>query len=169
MRGLAPQLKNKLENPDTVCVYKTSGMKIAHLIPRLADYVSNDTEAVILHLGTNDIGGPSNNAIQSMNELAKKMKALENTHFYLSEIPPRSQNKYNTPIHRMNCHIRELCSNLSNVDYIPTPITKQHLNRGGIHINEEGQQKLTSAMAEVLNNHAVNGQSFHIPTIITRT
>ena len=54
-------------------------------------------------------------------------------------------------------------------DYLPTPITKIHLYRGGIHLNEEGQQKLTSAMAEVLNNHAANGQCFPIRTIITQT
>ena len=44
-----------------------------------------------------------------------------------------------------------------------------HLYRGGIHLNEEGQQLLTSAMAEVLNNHSINGQCFPIKTIITRT
>ena len=38
-----------------------------------------------------------------------------------------------------------------------------------IHLNEEGQQKLTSAMAEVLNNHSVNGQCFPVRAIITRT
>ena len=38
MRGLAKQLKPKLDNPDAVCVYKTSGMRIGHLIPRLKGY-----------------------------------------------------------------------------------------------------------------------------------
>ena len=52
---------------------------------------------------------------------------------------------------------------------IPTPVTKQHLSRDGIHLNDKGQQKLTAAIAEVFNNHRVNGPSFHIPTIITRT
>ena len=66
-------------------------------------------------------------------------------------------------------HIRDICSKLKNVDYMPTPVTKQHLSRGGIHLNDKGQQKLTAVMAEVFNNHAVTGQSFHIPTIITRT
>ena len=66
-------------------------------------------------------------------------------------------------------HIRDICSKLKNVDYMPTPVTKQHLSRGGIHLNDKGQQKLTAAMADVFNNHAVTGQSFHIPTIITRT
>ena len=56
MRGLATQLKLKLTNPESVCVYKTSGMKIAHLTTRLPGYVNEDTEAVIIHLGTNDIG-----------------------------------------------------------------------------------------------------------------
>ena len=52
---------------------------------------------------------------------------------------------------------------------MPTPVTKQHLSRGGKHLNDKGQQKLTAAMAEVFNNHAATGQSFHILTIITRT
>ena len=39
---------------------------------------------------------------------------------------------------------------IENVDYMPTPVTKQHLSRGGIHLNDKGQQKLTAAMAEVL-------------------
>ena len=56
MRGLATQLKSKLQNPETVCVYKTSGMKIANLTTRLPGYFNKDTEAVIIHLGTNDIG-----------------------------------------------------------------------------------------------------------------
>ena len=52
MRGLAKQLKPKLDNPDAVCVYKTSGMRIGHLIPRLKGYICKDTDAVVLHLGT---------------------------------------------------------------------------------------------------------------------
>ena len=144
-------------------------MKIAHLTTRLPGYVNEDTEAVIIHLGTNDIGDQANKAMQDINELTKQMTALHNTDFYFSEIPPRSQNKYNTLIHRVNSHIRDICPKLKNVDYMPTPVTKQHLSRGGIHLNDKGQQKLTAAMAEVFNNHAATSQFFHIPTIITRT
>ena len=107
-------------------------MKIAHLTTRLPGYVNEDTEAVIIHLGTNDIGDQANKAMQDINELTKQMTALHNTHFYFSEIPPRSQNKYNTLIHRVNSHIRDICSKLKNVDYMPTLVTKQHLSRGGI-------------------------------------
>ena len=42
---------------------------------------------------------------------------------------------------------------------MPTPITKQHLSRGGIHLNDQGQQKLTAAMAEVFNNHTYSNRS----------
>ena len=140
---------------------KTSGMKVAHLTTRLPGYVNEDTEAVIIHLGTNDIGDQANKAMQDINELTKQMTALHNAHFYFSEIPPRSQNKYNTLIHRVNSHTRDICSKLKNVDYMPTPVTNQHLSRGGIHLNDKGQQKLTAAMAEVFNNHAATGQSFH--------
>ena len=97
------------------------------------------------------------------------MKGFQNTHFYVAEIPPTKQNKYNAHIHHINCHIGEICAKLSNANYLPTPLKKQHLYRGGIHLNEEGQQILTSAMAEVLNNHSINGQCFPIKTIITRT
>ena len=131
IRGLATQLKSKLTNPESVGVYRTSGMKIAHLTTRLPGHVNDDTEAVIIHLGTNDIGDQANKAIQDIDELTKQMTALHNTHFYFSEIPPRSQNKYNTLIHRVNSHIRDTCSKLKNVDYMPTPVTKQHLSRGG--------------------------------------
>ena len=116
MRGLATQLQSKLTNPESVCVYKTSGMKIAHLTTRLPGYVNEDTKAVIIHLGTNDIGDQANKAIQDINELTKQMTALHNTHFHSSEIPPRNQNKYNTLIHRVNSNIRETSSKLKNVD-----------------------------------------------------
>ena len=49
--AVATQLKSKLTNPESVCVYKTSGMKIAHLTTRLPGYVNEDIEAVIIHLG----------------------------------------------------------------------------------------------------------------------
>ena len=67
MRGLATQLKSKLTNQESVCghVYKTSGMKIAHLTTRLPGYGNEDTEAVIMHLGTNDTGDHANKAIQT--------------------------------------------------------------------------------------------------------
>ena len=71
MRGLATQLKAKLTNPESVCVYKTSGMKIAHLTTRLPGYVNEDTEAVIIHLGTNDIGDQANKAMQDISLLNK--------------------------------------------------------------------------------------------------
>ena len=79
MRGLAIQLKSKLTNPESVCVYNTSGMKIAHLTTRLPGYVNEDTEAVIIHLGTNDIGDQGNKAIQDINKLTKLITALHNT------------------------------------------------------------------------------------------
>ena len=71
MRGLATQLKSKETNPESVCVYQTSGMKIAHLTTRQPGYVNEDTEAVIIHLGTNDIGGQASKAIRDNNELTK--------------------------------------------------------------------------------------------------
>ena len=169
MRGLAKQLKPKLYNPDAVCVYETSGMKIKHLIPRLKGYICEDTDAAVLHPGTNDISGSLNKVKEDINRLADKMKVFQNTHFYVAEISPRKQNKYNAHIHHINCPIREICAKLSNADYLPTPMKKQHLNRGGIHLNEEGQQILTSAMAEVFNNQPINGQCFPIQTIITQT
>ena len=133
------------------------------------DYICEDTDAVVLHLGTNDISGSLNKVEEDITRLADKMKGFQNTHFYLAEIPPTKQNKYNAHIHHINCHIGEICAKLSNADYLPTPVKKQHLYRGGIHLNEEGQQILTSAMAEILNNHSINGQCFPIKTIITRT
>ena len=169
MRGLAKQLKLKLDNPDAVCVYKTSGMRIGHLIPRLKEYICEDTDAVVLHLGTNDISGPINKIKEDINKLAEKIEGLKNTHFHVAEIPPRSQKKYNAQIHDINCHIRERCVKLFNADYLPTPINKTYLYRSGVHLNEEGQHKLTSTIAEVLNNHSANGQCFPIRTIITRT
>ena len=140
-------------------------MLTLYLIPRLKGYICEDTDAVVLYLGTNDISG----SLNKVNRLADKMKGFQNTHFHVAEIPLRKQNKYNAHIYHINCHIREICAKLSNADYLPTPVKKQHLYRGGIHLNEEGQQILTSAMAEVLNNHPINGQCFPIKTIITRT
>ena len=169
MRGLAKQLK-QLDNRDAVCAYKTSGMRIEHLIPWLKGYICEDTDVVVLHLCMNDISGSVNKVKEDINRLADKIKGFQNTHFYVAEIPPppRKQNKYNAHIHHINCYIREICAKLSNADYLPTPV-KKHLCCGGIHLYEEGQPKLTSVMAEVLNNHSINGQCFPIKTIITRT
>ena len=70
----------------------------------------------------------------------------------------------------MNSHIRDICSKLKkNVYYMHAPVTKQHMSRGGIHLNDKGQQNLTAAMSGVFKNHTVTGQSFYIPTIIKRT
>ena len=68
-------------------------MKIAHLTTRLPGYVNEDTEAVIIHLRTNDIGDQANKAMQDINELTKQMTALHNTHFYFLEIPPQKPKK----------------------------------------------------------------------------
>ena len=65
------QLKSKLTSPESVCVNKTSGMQIAHLTTRRPGYVNEDTEAVIIHLGTNDIGDQANKEMQDINELTK--------------------------------------------------------------------------------------------------
>ena len=77
MRGLAKQLKPKLDNPaDAVCVYKTSGMKIGHLIPRLKGYICEDTDAVVLHLSTNDISGPINKIKEDINKLGARRNIM---------------------------------------------------------------------------------------------
>ena len=46
----------------------TSGMRIGHLIPRLKGYMCEDTDAVVLHLGTNDISGPINKVKEDINK-----------------------------------------------------------------------------------------------------
>ena len=144
-------------------------MKITHLTTQLPGFVNRDTKAVIIHLRTNDIGSQANKAIQEINKFTQKMKIPHNAHFYLSEIYPGNQDQYNTSISHVNSHIRDICSKLKNVDYMPTPVTKQHLSRGGIHLNDKVHQKLTVTMAEVFNNYTVTGQSVHIPTSITGT
>ena len=91
MRGLTTQLKSKLTNPGSVCVYKTSGMKIAHLTTRLPGYVNEDTEAVIIHLGTNYIGDQANKAMQDINELTKQM-TIYTIHTSISrKFPPEAK------------------------------------------------------------------------------
>ena len=134
------------------------------MIPRLKGYICEDTDAAVLHLGTNDISGSVNKVKEDINRLADKMKGFQNTH---SPPPPPPQNKY-AHIHHNNCHIREICAKLSNADYLPTPVKNLYRE---IHLNEEAHQILTSAMAEVLNNHFINGQGqfFPIKTVITRT
>ena len=138
-------------------------MKITHLTTQLPGFVNKDTKAVIIHLRTNDIGSQANKAIQDINKFTQKMKILHNAHFYLSEMHPRNQDLYNTLISHVNSHIRDICSKLKNVDYMPTPVTKQHLSRGGIHLNDKGQQKLTVTMAEVFNNYTVTGHGCSYP------
>ena len=119
----------------------------------LKGYICEDTDAVVLHLGTNDISGPINKVKEDINKLTEKTKGIKNTHFYVAEIPPRIQKKYNAHIHDINCHIREICAKLFDAEYLPTPINETHLYRGGIHLNKKRQQKLTSAIAEVLNSN----------------
>ena len=81
MRGLAKQFKPKLDNPDAVCVYKTSGMGIEHFIPRFKRYICEDTDAVVLLLGTNDISGSLNKVKEDINRLADKMKGFQKNTF----------------------------------------------------------------------------------------
>ena len=106
MRGLAKQLKPKLDYPDAVCVYKTSGMRIGHLILRLKGYICEDTDAVVLHLGTNAISGPINRVKEDIDKLAEKIEGFKNTHFYVAEIPPRSPKKYNAHIAQIATYVK---------------------------------------------------------------
>ena len=62
-------------------------MRIGHLIPRLKGYICEDTDAVVLHLGTNNI---IYKVKEDINKLAEKIEGFKNTHFYVAEIPPRS-------------------------------------------------------------------------------
>ena len=96
MRGLAKQLKPKLDNPDAVCVYKTSGMRIEHLMPRLEGYICKDINAVVLYLGTNDISGSVNKVKKDINKMADTIKGFQYrpTHFYVTvPLPPQKKLK----------------------------------------------------------------------------
>ena len=97
-------------------------MRIEHLIPRLKGYICEDTDAAVLHLGTNDISGSVNKVKEDINRLPDKMKGFQNTHFYVAEIPPRKQKKYNAHIHHINCHIREIyVQNCPTLTICPLP------------------------------------------------
>ena len=45
--------------------------------------IHNINKAVIIHRGTNDIGGQANKAIQDINELTQKMKTLHKTRLFV--------------------------------------------------------------------------------------
>ena len=90
------------------------------------------------------------------------MKGFQNTHFYVAEIPPppRKQNKYNAHIHHINCHIRQICANLSNADYLPTPVKKQHLYRGVINNDQVSKIRVLSWNINVLGNKMTDPDLF---------
>ena len=67
-------------------------MRIENLIPRLKGYICEDTDAVVLHLGTNDISGSVNKVKEDITRLADEgMKGFQNTHFHVAQIPPENR------------------------------------------------------------------------------
>ena len=90
-------------NNDNYDNANVTGMRIEHLIPRIKGYICEDTDVVVLHLGTNDISGSVNKVKEDNNRLSDNIKRFQNTHFYVAEIHPEVRtNKCSHSPHKLS-------------------------------------------------------------------
>ena len=164
-------------------VYFRSGAKVEDLCEAHHEYVSQKTQACVIHFGTNNLKQTSVSVTEVLDlyrdVLAAAREESPECEIFISTVIPRSINKWDNDAHVMaqkigelndniskfNKLLRSLCTSESHLHFVShdeffsvdNSVQTQLLARDGLHLSKSG----VSVVAKTLLNHL---EAFQFPT-----
>lgn len=98
-------------------------------------------QRVVLHIGTNDLKAKAPHQVaDAIVDLARQVENTSDAEVVISELVCRGD-KYNDAVKEVNKRLKKFCNQNQWVLIQHTNITDKGLNRGGLHLNAEGNKR----------------------------
>ena len=140
--------QTRMSSNNDINVRLQRGLKVQRLFDILDEEIQHNPEEVIVHVGVNNIEN------DNVEELIENFNEISNVHadrfkITFSGIIRRSDKpELNTKIDMLNAELKSLSLNKGR-DFIDNNNVKfGHLNRGGLHVNQNGQKRLAMNFME---------------------
>ena len=114
-------------------------------------------QQIILHVGTNDLRDHSPTVVaENIVDLARQIEMESNTEVILSELVSRSDNVPNDAVKAVNKRLSKYCNQNDWRMIKHQNIDRNCLNRGGLHLNEKGNNILFRNFVNALDNSSTH-------------
>ena len=98
-------------------------------------------QRVVLHIGTNDLKAKAPHQVaDAIVDLARQVENTSDAEVVISELVCRGD-KYYDAVKEVNKRLKKFCNQNQWVLIQHTNITDKGLNRGGLHLNAEGNKR----------------------------
>ena len=118
-----------------------------YLKPALA----KDPRRVILHVGTKDLKSNLNQIADSIVDLARMIESESEADVIISEVITRSDKTTEDHIRTVNKLLSRYCNQNGWQLLRHNNISKDHLNDGGLHLNDQGVSVLVTNLTRFLS------------------
>ena len=109
-----------------------------HVVPT----IEKTPDQICLHVGTNDLKSSTpNDVADAIIELAREVEDTSESEIVLSELTVRNDD-YNDAVKAVNKRLTQLCKQNNWKLISHANITSNGLNKGGLHLNREGNELL---------------------------
>ena len=110
----------------------------SHVVPT----IEKKPDQICLHVGTNDLKSSTpNDVADAIIELAREAEDASESEIVLSELTARNDD-YSDAVKAVNKRLKQLCKQNNWKLVSHTNITSNGLNKGGLHLNREGNELL---------------------------
>lgn len=110
----------------------------SHVVPT----IEKKPDQICLHVGTNDLKSSTpNDVADAIIELAREVEDASESEIVLSELTARNDD-YSNAVKAVNKRLKQLCKQNNWKLISHTNITSNGLNKGGLHLNREGNELL---------------------------
>ena len=153
----------ELTQADTVASigWVNPGARIQDMVERVPKMLSPNSEAVVLHLGTNNILDPNettSDTVKAFDRCIKKIShSVRHRRLLIYAVPPYKDDTTTQEVKELNCFQRRKCTNLG-LTFIDSPLSKGRRQRQGT-----SHQNSKTAGGQI-DSHSPEGFSSHAKT-----
>ena len=126
---------------------------------RIPSMVSEDTDSVVLHLGTNDaLNAPSDgqcllNADRSLRNIARNhSRSHRSVPLMVCAVPPTTSREGQRRVEMLNHLYKRRCEDNQHLHFVETGCSARDLTEDGVHLKESGKVKVANAILQSLQD-----------------
>lgn len=156
-------ISNKLPSELNCLAYVHPGRQLHQMGSRISNMMNNDTDALVLHLGTNDgLNATSDsqcllNADDGLDDIETTLQdKYGDVPVFLCAVPPIRQGDSQRRVEMLNALYKRRCERNQQLHFIETDLQHSDLGRDGLHLTNDGKIKLANAITKAVQDFTLN-------------